>query len=435
MKKFRLTLTAQVLIGLALGIALGFFSPKIGAQMKPLGDLFINLIKMVIAPVVFLTIVVGIANMGDMKKVGRVGAKAILYFEIVTTFALAIGLAVVNLMQPGSGLNLSALKKGDISQYTKAAAETDWVQFFLHIVPSNVFDAFAKGDLLQVLLFSCLFGVALSALGQRGKPVVDFFERCSEVFFGIVNMVMKLSPMGAFAAIAYTIGKFGIGALIPLGKLMISVYVTMILFIVIVLGLIAKMYGFNIFKFIRYIKDEIFIVVGTSSSESVLPRMMEKMEKYGCSKPVVGMVLPTGYSFNLDGTSIYLSMAVVFIAQVYNVHLDLMQQLTIMAILMLTSKGAAAVTGGGFVTLAATLSATHFVPVEGLALLLGVDRFMSEARALVNLIGNGVATVVVSKMEKDIDESKFAEQNLALENGEAVSEQPPAKTNEVVGNW
>jgi aerobic C4-dicarboxylate transport protein len=419
--KFKFSLTAQVLIGLVLGIALGFFFPKTGAQMKPLGDLFINLIKMVIAPIVFLTIVIGIANMGDMKKVGRVGAKAILYFEIVTTIALAIGLLVVNLLQPGSGLHLADLKKGDISQYTKAAAETDWVQFFLHIVPSNAFDAFAKGDLLQVLLFSCLFGVALSLLGERGKSVVQFFEKCLEVFFNIVNIVMKLSPLGAFAAISYTIGKFGITALIPLGKLMICVYAAMILFVVVVLGSIAKMYRFSLWNLIKYLKEEIFIVVGTSSSESVLPRMMDKLEQYGCSKPVVGMVLPTGYSFNLDGTSIYLSMAVIFIAQVYNVHLDLMQQLTIMAVLMLTSKGAAAVTGGGFVTLAATLSATHFVPVEGLALLLGVDRFMSEARALINLIGNGVATVVVSKMEKDFDETKFAQQKPVHEKDRAFS--------------
>lgn len=421
MKKIKLSLTVQVLIGLILGISLGFFEPKWGAQMKPLGDLFINLIKMVIPPIIFLTVVVGIANMGDVKKVGRVGIKAILYFEIVTTFALAIGLLVVNVIKPGSGLNLATLSKGNITQYTKAAAETDWVQFFLHIVPDNVFNAFAKGDLLQILLFSCLFGIALSAIGEKGKTVVQFFEKLSDVFFRIVGMVMKLSPMGAFAAIAYTIGKFGIASLIPLGKLMICVYITMILFVVLVLGTIAKMYRFSLWKLLKYVKEEIFIVVGTSSSESVLPRMMDKLERYGCSKPVVGMVLPTGYSFNLDGTSIYLSMSAIFIAQVYNIHLNIMQQITIMAILMLTSKGAAAVTGGGFVTLAATLTATNVIPVEGLALLLGVDRFMSEARALVNLIGNGVATIVVSKMEKDFDESKYNEQNVILKEGQATS--------------
>ncbi|BCJ86406.1 dicarboxylate/amino acid:cation symporter [Effusibacillus dendaii] len=414
MKKKRLSLTVQVLIGLVLGIAVGFLWPKVGTQMQPIGDTFINMIKMVIGPIVFVTIVVGIANMGDMKKVGRVGGKAILYFEIVSTIALAIGLFVVHILKPGAGLNLASLAKGNIDTYTKAAAQTDWLQFFLHVVPNNVVDAFAKGDLLQILFFSVFFGAGLSALGEKGKPLLIVFEKISDVLFKVVGYVMKVSPIGAFAAISFTIGKFGIASLIPLGKLMICVYATMILFVVVVLGSIAKLYGFSIFKFIRYIKDELLIVLGTSSSESVLPRMMDKMEKYGCSKPVVGMVLPTGYSFNLDGTAIYLSAAVVFIAQVYNVHLSIGQMLTVIAILMLTSKGAAAVTGGGFVTLAATLAATHVVPVEGLALLLGVDRFMSEARALVNLVGNGVATVVVSKMEKEFDESKMIEQNRLL---------------------
>lgn len=410
MKKKRLSLTTQVVIGIVLGIIFGFIFPSMGAKLSPLSDIFINLIKMVIGPIVFLTIVVGISNIGDMKKVGRVGGKAIIYFEVVTTLALGIGLVVVNLMHPGSGLDIHSFAKADISKYTKAAADTDWVQFFMHIFPSNVMDAFAKGDLLQILLFSCFFGAGLSMLGEQGRPVIDFFDRVSHTFFNIVDIVMKLSPIAVFAAMSYTIGKFGIASLIPLGKLFIGVIITMVIFVVIVLGSIAKMYGFNIFKFIRYIKDEIFIVLGTSSSESVLPRLMTKMEQLGCSKPVVGMVVPTGYSFNLDGTSIYLSMAAIFIAQVFNVHLGIGQQLTIMFILMLTSKGAAAVTGGGFITLAATITATNFVPIEGLALLLGIDRFMSTARALVNLIGNGVATVVVSKLEKELNTEILSQQ-------------------------
>lgn len=408
-KRLYQNLTVQVLTAVTIGVLLGHFYPKLAVQLKPLGELFIRMIKMVIAPIVFCTIVVGIASMGDMKKVGRVGGKALLYFEVVTTIALAIGLFVANWVKPGAGIDVAALAKGSVAKYATAAKEHSTWDFVLNIIPDNVVNAFAQGDLLQVLFFSVLFGIALSALGEKGKPLVDFFDKISHAMFGVVNIVMRFAPVGAFGAMSFTIGKYGLKSMIPLGKLMASVYITMFLFIFVVLNAIAKYYGFSLWKYLKYIKEEILIVLGTSSSESALPRMMEKMERFGCSKSVVGMVIPTGYSFNLDGTSIYLSMAAIFIAQAFNVDLSIGQQLSIMAILMLTSKGAAAVTGGGFVTLAATLSATHVLPVEGLALLLGVDRFMSEARAITNLIGNGVATIVVAKMEKEFDETKSAE--------------------------
>ncbi|MEH7074955.1 dicarboxylate/amino acid:cation symporter [Neobacillus drentensis] len=396
-------LTVQVLMGIILGIVIGFLFPKFGTELKVLADIFIKLIKMVIAPIVFLTIVIGIGNMGDLKKVGRIGGKALLYFEIVTTFALAIGLLLVNIIQPGSGFNTKSVKGGDISQFTEQAKETSHgvMEFILGIIPDNFVGAMAKGELLPILFFAVLFGIALASLGEKGKPVVVLFEKFTDIFFKIVNMVMKFSPIAASGAMAYTIGNFGLGSLVSLGKLMGSVYATMFIFIIFVLGTIAKVYGFNILKFIAYIKEEILLVLGTSSSESALPRMMERLEKYGCSKSVVGLVVPTGYSFNLDGTAIYLSMAALFIAQAYNVDITIWHQITLLGILMLTSKGAAGVTGSGFITLAATLSAFPVIPVEGIALLLGVDRFMSEARAITNLIGNGVATVVVSKMENE----------------------------------
>ncbi|MCK6257246.1 dicarboxylate/amino acid:cation symporter [Fictibacillus sp. KIGAM418] len=416
MKPLFKNLTFQVIIAIILGITLGLLWPEAGKNMKPLGDTFINAVKMVIAPIIFLTIVLGIAKMGDMKKVGKVGGKAFIYFEVVTTFALIIGLIVVNVIKPGAGLDFNKLQKGDVSQFTSGGAEggINWVDFVTHIVPQNMVDAFAKGDILQVLFFSILFGVGLTALGGKGKPVIDFFDKLLQIFFNVVGYIMKAAPIGAFGAMAFTIGNFGLSSLLPLGKLMISVYMTMILFVVLVLNIICKMYGFSLWKYLKYIKDEILIVLGTSSSESVLPRMMNKMERFGCSKSVVGLVIPTGYSFNLDGTSIYLSMAVVFLAQVFNIDLSLSQQITIIAILMLTSKGAAAVTGGGFIVLASTLSAMHVIPVEGLALLLGVDRFMSEARAIINLIGNGIATIVVSKSENEFDEKKSEEAFLEL---------------------
>lgn len=396
-------LTVQVVIGILLGIAIGFMFPEFGAKLKVLADIFIKLIKMVIAPIIFLTVVIGIGSMGDLKKVGRIGGKALLYFEIVTTFALAIGIIVVNFIKPGAGFNINGANGADVTQYTQQAAEAEhgFMEFIMGIIPDSVFGAMANGELLPILFFAVLFGMATATLGEKAAPVVTFFERCTDIFFGIVNMIMKLSPIAAFGAMAYTIGNFGIGSLQKLGFLMGSVYITMFLFIVFVLGTIAKIYGFNIFKFIAFIKEEILLVLGTSSSESALPKMMDKMEKYGCSKSVVGLVIPTGYSFNLDGTAIYLSMAAIFIAQAYGVDLSLMQEITLLGILMLTSKGAAGVTGSGFITLAATLAAFPMIPVEGIALLIGVDRFMSEARAITNLIGNGVATVVVSKMENE----------------------------------
>lgn len=402
-------LTFQVLVAIVLGVIVGQVWPKFGQDMKVVGDTFINLIKMVIAPIIFLTIVIGISSMGDMKKVGRVGGKALLYFEVVTTFALFIGIIVANLVKPGAGLDPEKLKKGDITKYVDSAKDMDWVQFFTHIIPSNVFEAFAKGDILQILFFSVLFGLGLTMLGNTGKPVIDFFDKLSKIFFNILGMVMKLAPIGAFGGMAYTIGKFGIATLKPLSMLMVSVYGTMFLFVFVVLNIIAKLYGFSLWKYLSFIKEELLLVLGTSSSESALPGMMNKMERFGCSKPVVGLVIPTGYSFNLDGTTIYLSMATIFLAQVFHIDLSIAQQLTIIAILMLTSKGAAAVTGGGFIVLASTLTAMQVIPVEGLALLLGVDRFMSEARAIVNLIGNGVATIVVAKSEKEFDESKHQE--------------------------
>ncbi|WP_374702554.1 dicarboxylate/amino acid:cation symporter [Bacillus sp. M6-12] len=396
-------LTVQVVIGIILGIIVGFMFPAFGEQLKVLADVFIKLIKMVIAPIVFFTVVIGIGGMGDMKKVGRIGGKALLYFEIVTTFALAIGILVVNIVKPGVGFNKDAVEGGDVSQFTTAAAETSHgaIEFIVGIIPDNIIAAMAKGELLPILFFAVLFGLSMAAMGEKAKPVVSLFEKMADVFFGIVNMIMKVSPIAAFGAMAYTIGKFGVGSLVMLGKLMGSVYITMFLFIVIVLGLIAKFYKFNIFKFIAYIKEEILLVLGTSSSESALPAMMNRLEKYGCSKSVVGLVVPTGYSFNLDGTSIYLSMAAIFIAQAYGIDLTIWQEITLLGVLMLTSKGAAGVTGSGFITLAATLAAFPMIPVEGIALLLGVDRFMSEARAITNLIGNGVATVVISKTENE----------------------------------
>jgi len=407
MGKWLKNLTVQVLLAIALAILVGFLFPDVAKEMKPLGEIFINLVKMVVAPIIFLTIVLGIAKMGDMKKIGRVGGKAILYFEIVTTFALVIGLLVTHVVEPGVGVDTHRIEKGDVSEYTKSGQEMDWVDFFVHIVPSNVVDAFAKGDILQVVFFAVLFGVALPAIGDKSKMIIDFCDRLSHVFFRIVHLVMRVAPIGAFGGMAYTIGNYGISALFPLGKLMLSVYLTMFFFVFLVLGLICRIYRFSLLKYLRYIKDELLIVLGTSSSETVLPRMLNKMEKFGCSKPIVGLVIPTGYSFNLDGTSIYLSMAVVFLAQVFQVDLTLWQQITIIGILMITSKGAAAVTGGGFIVLASTLSAMNVIPLEGLALLLGVDRFMSEARAIVNLIGNGIATVVVAKSENEFDEKRY----------------------------
>lgn len=413
-------LTFQVLVAVSLGVLLGVEAPATAKSLKPIGDTFINLVKMVITPIIFLTIVHGIASMADLKKLGRVGGKALLYFELVSTLALAIGLIIVNVTKPGAGLDISAMAMGDVSKYTAAGKEQGTLEFLLHIVPSNVVGAFASGDLLPVVFFSVLFGVALTAVGEAGRDIADLLVRLQAVFFRIVAIVMKVAPIGAFGAMAYTVGTFGLKTLLPLGRLMLDVYLTMAVFIFVVLGSICRAYGFRLLPFLRYIREEILLVLGTSSSEAALPRMLEKLERYGCAKPVVGLVIPTGYSFNLDGTSIYLSMAAIFIAQVYKIDLPIGEQLTLLGILMLTSKGAAGVTGSGFIVLASTLAATRTVPVEGVALLLGVDRFMSEARAITNLIGNGVATLVVSRSEGAFDDEKRA----AAEAGMSIDATP-----------
>ncbi|MBE2205615.1 MAG: dicarboxylate/amino acid:cation symporter [Chthoniobacterales bacterium] len=399
------SLYAQVIVAIFAGVLLGHFFPETGAAMKPLGDGFIKLIKMLIAPIIFCTVVVGIAGMEDMKKVGRTGGLAFLYFEIVSTLALILGLVVVNVIRPGAGMNVNpaSLDAGAVAQYAGPGKMQTTTEFLLHIIPTTVVDAFAKGEILQVLFFSMLFGFALHRFGGRGTVVFDLIERTSHVFFVIVGYIMKVAPLGAFGAMAFTIGKYGAASLLPLAKLMGSFYLTCLLFIFLVLGSIGRLHGFSVWKFIRYIKEEILIVLGTSSSESVLPRMMAKMENLGVRKSTVGLVIPTGYSFNLDGTAIYLTMAAVFIAQATNTPLDLIHQITLLAVLLLTSKGAAGVTGSGFIVLAATLSAVGHVPVAGLALILGIDRFMSEARAITNLIGNGVATIVVGKWCGELD--------------------------------
>lgn len=405
-RRLHTNLTFQVLVAIFLGAMLGIFSPTTARAMKPVGDTFVNLVKMVIAPVIFLTIVLGISSMHDLKKVGRVGGKALIYFEIVTTFALAIGLAVVNITKPGSGVNVAALAKGDISAYATQAKQMGLLDFLMHIVPTSMVDAFAKGDVLQVVFIAVLFGIALAMLGEQGRGLMEIFDRLSRVFFRIVAIVMKVAPIGAFGAMAFTVGTFGVAALLPLGRLMLDVYLTMALFIFVVLNLILRAFGFSLWNYLKFIREEIVIVLGTSSSEAVLPRMLAKMERYGCSQSVVGLVIPAGYSFNLDGTSIYLSMATLFIAQAFGIPLTLVHQLELMAVLMLTSKGAAGVTGSGFIVLASTLSALKVVPVEGIALVLGVDRFMSEARAITNLIGNGAATLVIARSENAFDDAQ-----------------------------
>ena len=396
----------QVIVAIVIGVLLGYFFPETGAAMKPLGDGFIKLIKMIIAPIIFCTVVIGIAGMEDMKKVGKTGGLALIYFEIVSSIALLVGLVIVNVVQPGAGMNIdpATLDTKNIAAYAKPGQMQSTVEFLMAVIPNTVVDAFAKGEILQVLLFSVLFGFALHRFGGRGTLVFDLIEKTSHVLFVIVGFIMRVAPIGAFGAMAFTIGKYGLGSLVSLGKLMATFYLTCLVFIFVVLGTIARLHGFSIWKFIKYIKEELLIVLGTSSSESVLPRMMAKMELLGAKKSVVGLVIPTGYSFNLDGTSIYLTMAAVFIAQATNTPLDLVHQVTLLAVLLLTSKGAAGVTGSGFIVLAATLSAVGNVPVAGLALILGIDRFMSEARALTNLIGNGVATLVVAKWCKELDE-------------------------------
>ncbi|MFD2873684.1 C4-dicarboxylate transporter DctA [Mucilaginibacter ximonensis] len=400
MKRLFTNLTFQVIVAIVLGIVVGLYYKPFAPTAQLISKTFISLITMLIAPIIFFTIVLGIAGMSDMKKVGRVGGKALLYFEIVTTFALIIGVTVANLIKPGEGFVTTV--KADTSKlevYQKAAAEMHWTDFIAHIVPSNAFEAFAKGDILQILFFAILFGFGLSRMGDSGKVVIDLFEKISKVFFNIMHIVMKVAPIGAFGGMAYTISTYGIKTLQPLAMLMASVYITMALFIFVVLNIICRLYKFSLWAYLKHIKEEILIVLGTSSSESALPGMMEKLEKFGCSRSVVGLVIPAGYSFNLDGTTIYLSMCTIFLAQVFHIPLTIEQQLSIIAILMVTSKGAAGVTGSGFIVLTSTLAAIKVIPVEGVAILLGVDRFMSEARAITNVIGNGVATVVIAKSE------------------------------------
>jgi len=395
----------QVILAILIGILVGHFAPETGTKLKPLGDAFIKLVKMMIGPVVFCTIVTGIAGMQDMKKVGRVGVKALLYFEVLTTVALLIGLLLVNLLQPGKGMHINpkALDTSGLNLGTQPAQPHSAVDFLLHIIPENIIDALAQGNLLQILFFAVLFGIGLSKAGEVAQPVTSFLQALSRALFAVIHIIMKVAPLGAMGAMAYTIGKYGLGSLEALGKLMGSFYLTCLIFIFVVLGGILRLLRFNIFKLLKFIKEELLIVLGTSSSEAALPGLMEKLEKIGCSRPVVGLVVPTGYSFNLDGTSIYLTMAAIFIAQATDTPITITHQITLLIILMLTSKGAAGVTGSGFITLAATLPAVGEVPVAGLALILGIDRFMSEARALTNLIGNAVATIVVSRWENELD--------------------------------
>lgn len=399
-------LYVQVLAAITIGILLGHFYPETGVALKPLGDGFVKLIKMVIAPIIFCTVVSGIAGMQDMKTVGKTGGYALLYFEIVSTLALLIGLVVVNVVQPGVGMHIdpSTLDASKIAAYAQAGEQQSTIGFLLNVIPSTVVGAFANGDILQVLFFSVIFAFALQRMGEFGRPVLEFIDRIAHVMFGIINMIMKLAPIGAFGAMAFTIGQYGVGSLVQLGQLMICFYITCVFFVLVILGGIARAHGFSILRFITYIREELMIVLGTSSSESALPRMLTKMEKLGANKSVVGLVIPTGYSFNLDGTSIYLTMAAVFIAQATDTPMDITHQITLLLVLLVASKGAAGVTGSGFIVLAATLSAVGHLPVAGLALILGIDRFMSEARALTNLIGNGVATIVVAKWCKELDE-------------------------------
>lgn len=404
----RVHLYVQVLVGIVLGGLLGYLQPKWGVALRPLGDGFVNLVKMLIAPIIFTTVVVGLAGMGDLKKVGRVGLKALLYFEVVTTIALVIGLVVANVLAPGAGFHAdpATLDAKGLARYTTAAGQMGTVDFLLHLIPRTFVSAFAEGEILQVLLLAVLFGLALGQLGDHGRPILNLLNELARVFFGIVTMVTRLAPLAAAGAMAYTIGHFGLGALARLGFLLACVYLTCAIFIFVVLGAIARAAGFSLLRIIRYVKEELLLVVGTSSSESALPGLMHKMEQAGCARPVVGIVVPSGYSFNLDGTCIYLTLAALFVAQATDVTLTLTDQLTLLAVLLLTSKGAAGVTGSGFITLAATLAAMDKIPVAGMTLILGVDRFMSEARAVTNFIGNTVATLVVARWEGAFDRER-----------------------------
>jgi aerobic C4-dicarboxylate transport protein len=420
MKHLFANLTFQVLVAIALGILVGILFPSFYTYAELISKSFINMISMLIAPIIFFTIVLGIAHMGDMKKVGRVGGKALLYFEIVTTLAIVIGMVVANLLKPGVGVQVP---KGDIDKittYTAQAGSINWIEFIMHIIPKNIFESFSKGEILQILFFAIFFGFGLSKLGEKGQSLLSTFDKISQVLFNIMKVVMRLAPIGAFGGMAFSVGKYGFGTLLPMMKLMGSVYLTCFVFIFVILNAICRYYKFSLWQYLKYIRQEILIVLGTSSSESVLPSMMKKMEDIGCDKSVVGLVIPTGYSFNLDGTAIYLAMAVIFLTQVFNIDLSLGEQISIMAVLMVTSKGAAGVTGSGFIVLASTLTALKIMPVEHIAILLGVDRFMSEARAITNMIGNGIATIVIAKSENEFDQQKYlmAIQPAAIEKAE-----------------
>ena len=421
MKRIYSNLTFQVLFAITIGVLVGVVFPSFAPTARIISKTFINMISMLIAPIIFFTIVLGIAKMGDMKKVGRVGGKALLYFEVITTIAIFIGLVVANVFQPGKGV--TPIVNNQKLNTPLATESINWIEFIANIIPNNIIDSFSRGDILQILFFAILFGFGLSRMNESAAPLLATFERLSQVIFNMMKFIMKLAPVGAFGGMAYTIGTYGLSTLLPMGKIMIAVYLTCFLFIFGILNLIAYLYKFSLWQYLKYIRQEILVVLGTSSSESVLPSMLSKMEKFGCSKSVVGLVIPTGYSFNLDGTSIYLSMALIFLAQVYQIDLTLTQQLTAMGVLMLTSKGAAGVTGSGFIVLSTTLVALKIMPVENVAILLGVDRFMSEARSITNLIGNGVATIVIAKSENEFDENAY---QLAISNApEILAEEIP----------
>jgi aerobic C4-dicarboxylate transport protein len=436
-KHFFGKLYVQVLIGVVAGGLLGYLYPHFGTDLKPLGDAFIKLIKMVFAPVIFAMVVLGIARMESLKELGRVGVRALLYFEVMSTFALLLGLVVVNVAHPGAGMNVDpkTLDTSSIASYTAAAAKPHGiVDFLLSMIPSSIIDALAKNDILQILVFATMLGIALSHMGRRAKPVVDFLDAFSNGMFVVVGMIMRLAPIAAFGAIAFTVGKYGVGALLSLGQLMGSMYLTCVAFVFIVLGLVARLSGFSLLKFLRYIKDEIFTVLGTSSSESVVPQLMQKLEHVGVSKPVVGLVVPAGVTFNPDGQCIYYTMAAIFIAQATNTPLTLVDQLVVLGVLMLTSKGSAGVTGSGFITLAATLASMGKIPVAGMVLLLGVDRFMSEARAITNTIGNAVGTMAIARWVGALDQDRmhrvlggeaFEDEVRTLYDEQAVADAPP----------
>ena len=407
MKSIISNLTVQVLVAITIGILVGAYFPGFAPSAKLISQGFINLISMLIAPIIFFTIVLGIAHMGDMKKVGRVGGKALLYFEIVSTVAIAVGLLVANILKPGAGVVAKTGDAGKITGYAEQAKDMNWAEFFLHIIPHNIIASFAEGNILQILLFAILFGYGLNKLGSEGASVLNAFDKISKVLFKIMKIIMRLAPIGAFGGMAYSIGTHGLQSIFGMAKLMGSVYLTCILFIFVILNGICRYYKFSLWQYLKYIRQEILIVLGTSSSESALPSMMQKMEAIGCDKSVVGLVIPTGYSFNLDGTAIYLAMSVIFLCQVFHVDLSLGQQITVLGVLMVTSKGAAGVTGSGFIVLVSTLTALKIMPIEHISILIGVDRFMSEARAITNVIGNGIATIVIAKSENEFDEAKY----------------------------